>query len=179
MARYEPPKLEELTPEQKEIYEVVGRGRPKVQGPFSVFLHNPELAQAANAMTLALREHAKLPKRLFELIVLIVVRHWGAQYAWAVHEGPGLKEGLSSDVIEALRQQRKPDFKQADERAIYEAVVELIETKSLSQANYERLIKDFGLGLTIEIISVTGQYGMVATVLKGFEVPTPNGEKPF
>ena len=63
-------------------------GRPKlVQGPFGVFLHNPELAQAANAMTLALREHAKLPKRLFELIVLIVVRHWGAQYAWAVHEG--------------------------------------------------------------------------------------------
>ena len=35
------------------------------------------------------------------------------------------------------------------------------------------------LDLTIEIVSVAGFYGMIATVLKGFDVPTPNGEKPF
>ena len=54
-----------------------------------------------------------------------------------------------------------------------------METRSLSQPGYDRLIKEFGVDLTIEIVSVAGFYGMIATVLKGFDVPTPNGEKPF
>jgi 4-carboxymuconolactone decarboxylase len=171
--------MEELTPEQKALYEVVGRGRAQVAGPFGVWLRNPPLADAANRVTLALRENGKLPKRLFELIVLTAARAWGAAYAWVAHEGPAVKAGLSSEVIEALRHQRNPDFKNGDERIIYEALIELLETRSLSQANYDRLIREFGLDLTIEIISVAGFYGMIAAVLKGFDVPTPNGEKPF
>ena len=58
-------------------------------------------------------------------------------------------------------------------------MTELLETRSLSQPSYDRLIKEFGVDLTIEIVSVAGFYGMIATVLKGFDVPTPNGEKPF
>jgi 4-carboxymuconolactone decarboxylase len=179
LARLEPLSLEELTPEQKALYDVVGRGRPRVTGPFGVWLRIPPIADAANRLTLALRDNARLDKRLFELVVLMVVRHWGAQYAWAVHEQPALKAGLTSETIEALRARQMPDFKQADERAVYGAVAELLTTRSLSQGNYDRLIETFGLDLTIEIISVAGMYGMVSTVLKGFDIPTANGEKPF
>ena len=76
MARLEPLKMEELTPEQKELYDVVGRGRAQVAGPFGVWLHNPPLADACNRVTLALRENGKLDKRLFELIVLAAARAW-------------------------------------------------------------------------------------------------------
>jgi len=72
-----------------------------------------------------------------------------------------------------------PEFKNADERMIYEAVSELLDTKELSAATYDRLLKQFGVELTIEAISVAGFYGMVATVLKGFDVPTPTGARPF
>ena len=179
MARLEELKLENLTPEQKELYDVVGRGRTKVTGPFGVWLRNPPLADACNRVTLALREHAKLDKRLFELVVLMAARAWGASYAWVAHEQPAIKAGLASEIVEALRHQRKPDFKNNDERIIYDAVTELLETRSLSQPAYDRLIKEFGVDLTIEIVSAAGFYGMVATVLKSFDVPTPNGEKPF
>ena len=179
MARLEALKLEELTPEQKELYDVVGRGRAQVAGPFGVWLRNPPLADACNRVTLALRENGKLPKRLFELIVLAAARTWGASYAWVAHEQPALKAGLAPEIVEALRHQRKPDFKNADERVIYDALTELLETRSLGPANYDRLIKEFGTDLAIEIVSVAGFYGMIATVLKSFDVPTPNGEKPF
>jgi 4-carboxymuconolactone decarboxylase len=179
LARLEPLKLEELTPEQKELYDVVGRGRSQVAGPFGVWLRNPALADAANRVTLALRENGKLDKRLFELIVLAAARAWGASYAWVAHEKLAIKAGLAPEIIEALRLQRQPDFKNGDERVIYDALTELLETRSLSQPGYDRLIKEFGLDLTIEIVSVAGFYGMIATVLKGFDVPTPNGEKPF
>ena len=111
--------------------------------------------------------------------VLAAARAWGASYAWVAHEKPAIKAGLAPEIIEALRQQRKPEFKNGDERVIYDALTELLETRSLSQPGYDRLIKEFGVDLTIEIVSVAGFYGMIATVLKGFDVPTPNGEKPF
>ena len=179
MARLDPLKMEELTPEQKALHAELGRTRKRVSGPFAIWLRNPALADAANKLTLSLRENGKLEKRLFELIVLIVVRHWSAQYAWAAHEGAAAAAGLSADAIEAIRHRRKPDLKKDDERLIYETVSELLEHKPLSQSTYDRFVKQFGLDLAIEIISIAGFYSMVATVLNGFDVPTPNGERPF
>ncbi len=180
MAHLDPLPMEKLSPEQKALHAVLGSTRKgRVSGPFAIWLRNPPVADAANKLTLALRENGKVEKRLYELIVLTVVRHWSARYAWAAHEGAAAASGLAPDVIEALRHQRKPELKKDDERLVYETVTELLERKPLSQATYERMLKEFGLDLTIEIISIAGLYSMVATVLNGFDVPTRNGETPF
>ena len=179
MARLDPMKMEELNPEQQRIHAELGRTRKRVGGPFAIWLRNPALADNANRLALTLRENGKLEKRLFELIVLTVVRHWSAQYAWAAHEPNALAAGLAPDVVAAIRERKTPKFARADEQLVYEAVSELLDKKELSAATYERLLKHFGLDLTIELITVAGFYGMVATVLKGFDVPTPNGERPF
>lgn len=179
MARLDPLKMEELTPEQKVLHAELGRTRKRVSGPFAIWLRNPAMAEAANKLMLSMREDGKLEKRLYELIVLIVVRHWSAQYAWAAHEAAAAATGLGSDAIDAIRHRRKPDLKMDDERLIYETVSELLERKPLNQTTYDRLVKQFGLDITIEIISIAGFYSMVATVLNAFDVPTPNGERPF
>ena len=179
MARLDPLKFEDLTSEQKLLHAELGRTRKRVSGPFAIWLRTPNLANTANQLALALRENGKLEKRLFELIVLLVVRYWSAQYAWSAHEPNAIAAGLAPDVIAAIRERRRPDFKRVDERVIYEAVNELLESKELSTASYERVLAQFGLELTIEIITVAGFYGMVATVLKGFDVPTPTGDRPL
>jgi 4-carboxymuconolactone decarboxylase len=179
LARLDPIPMEQLTPEQKALHAELLRTRKRVSGPFGIWLRNPPLADAANKVVLALREHGKLEKRLYELIVLTVVRHWSAKYAWAAHEAGAAAAGLAPDAIEALREQRKPDLKRDDERTVHEVVVELLQRKPLSQPSYDRLVNQFGLDLAIEIVTVAGLYSMVATVLNGFDVPTPNGEKPF
>jgi 4-carboxymuconolactone decarboxylase len=171
--------MEQLSPEQKNSHAELLKTRKRVSGPFGVWLRNPPLADAANKVVLALRENGKLEKRLYELIVLTVVRHWSAQYAWAAHEANARASGLSNEVIEAIRTRKKPAFTKADEALIYDAVSELLAGKVLSTATYERLVKQFGLDTTIELISIAGLYSMVATVLNGFDVPTPNGERPF
>src|SRR5260370_28752501 len=107
--------MEELTPEQKEFYDVVGRGRAQVAGPFGVWLRNPPLADAANRVTLALRENGKLDKRLFELIVLAAARAWGASYAWVAHEKPAIKAGLGPPGIQAARLHAKTRLPNWDE----------------------------------------------------------------
>lgn len=179
VARYEPVNVDRLTPENKALYEAVRAGRPKLVGPFSVLMHNPPLADAANRVVDAIRKDGKLEKRLYELIVLITVRHAKAGYAWAVHDPLGRKAGLSDDVVDAIHVGRKPSFTKLDEKAIYEAVTELLNTNRISDGAFQALIQHFGLEQTIEAITCVGLYCMVGSVINAFEVPTPNGEKPF
>lgn len=179
MARLDPIPVENLNPEQQKIHAILAGTRKRVGGPFAIWLRIPNVAYTANEFTHALREKGLLEKRLFELIVLVVTRHWSARYAWAAHEPNAVAAGLAPDVIAAVRERRKPDFAKADERLLYDAVKELLDTMELSGATYDRLVRQFGLERTIEAISVAGFYGMVSTVLKAFDVPTPNGERPF
>ncbi len=82
MARLDPLTIEQLTPEQKALHAVLGGTRQgRVSGPFAIWLRNPPVADAANKLTLALRESGKVEKRLYELIVLIITRYWSARYA--------------------------------------------------------------------------------------------------
>jgi 4-carboxymuconolactone decarboxylase len=179
MARFEPVNADQLTPAHKALYEAVRAGRPKLVGPFSALMHNPPLAEAVNKVVDAIRRDGKLDKRLYELVVLITARHAGAAYAWAVHDPLGRKAGLSGDVVEAIQAKKKPNFVKADEKAIYEAVTELLNTNKIGDAAYQELIKQFGLATTIEIVTCVGLYCMIGGVINAFEVPTANGEKPF
>jgi 4-carboxymuconolactone decarboxylase len=179
VARFDEVNKDQLSPEHKALYDVVKASRPKLVGPFSVLMHNPPLADAVNRVVDAIRKDGKLEKRLYELIVLIVVRHASASYAWAVHDPLGRKAGLSDSVVDAIRDKRKPQFAKPDEKAIYEAVTELLNTNKVSDAAYKALIDQFGVGETIEIVTCIGLYFMVGFVINAFEVPTPNGEKPF
>jgi 4-carboxymuconolactone decarboxylase len=179
VARLEPPKMEELTEEQKAIYAAITRSRPRVSGPFGVWLRIPPIADAANKLVNSIRDTGKIDKRLYEFIVMIVAAHWTASYAWAAHEQTAKDVGIAPDVIEAIRTGKKPNFTKQDEAIIYDAVTSLLRNRKLGDDTYQALLKMFGLDMTIEIISVAGIYSMIATVINGFEVPTPNGEKPF
>jgi len=179
MARFDEVKVDQLSPEYKALYEVVRANRPKLVGPFSVLMHNPPLAQAANQVVDAIRKDGKLDKRIYELIVLITARHASAAYAFAVHDPLARKAGVSDDVVEAIRTKRKPAFAKPDEKITYEAVTELLSTNKISDAAFQALIQQFGLAESIEVITCVGLYCMIGSVINAFEVPTANGEKPF
>ena len=180
MSRVPDIKLEDLTTEQKRIYdEIAGPRGGVVRGPFPIWLRNPDLADRANQFGNALRVHGKLEKRLFELMVLIVARHWSAQYEWFSHAKSALKAGLSPEIVEAIQNHRRPESLGEDERLVYEIISELVETRTLSQPSYDRALAALGLDLLIELITAAGFYTMIAMVLNAFDAPVPTGERPL
>jgi 4-carboxymuconolactone decarboxylase len=179
MARVDHLKPEELTAEQQRIATEIASTRTRVGGPFGIWLRTPAIADAANKLGQTLRRDGKLDKRLFELAVLLMVRNWGAHYAWHVHDAAGRAAGLPDDVIAAIRERRTPRFSKPDEQLIYDVISELLETKAVSSATYQRALDALGLELVIELIAVAGFYTMVAMTLNTFEVATPDGSKPL
>ena len=179
MARVADLNAETLTPEQRQVYEAIAGTRGGVvRGPFAIWLRNPAIAAAADRLGTALRQ-GSLEKRLFELMVLVVARHWSAQYEWFAHAKQGIAAGLSADAVEAIRQKRPPDFARDDERLIYDLVTEMNETRTLSQPTYDRAVAALGLDRVIELITAVGFYTMVAIMLNGFDATVPGGERPL
>ena len=180
MSRLPVLQLEDLTAEQKRIYDEIASVRHGVvRGPFPIWLRNPELADRANQFGNALRMHGKLETRLFELMVLIVARHWSAQYEWFAHAKAALSAGLSPEIIEAIQNSRRPESMREDEQLVYEIVTELVDTRTLSQPSYDRALAALGLDLLIELITAAGFYTMIAMVLNAFDAPVPGGARPL
>jgi 4-carboxymuconolactone decarboxylase len=93
-----------------------------------------------------------------------------------VHEPHALKEGITQDVIDAIRAKKPPDFKRDDERLIYDFVTELLADKTVSAATFERTKAAFGLDGVIEAVTCSGLYGMIGLVLNVFDIPPQPGK---
>jgi 4-carboxymuconolactone decarboxylase len=168
-----------MSAEQQRVAAIISGARGNVRGPFTVWLRNPKLAEQANALGIILRDSKHIDRRLFELAVITVCRAWSVQYAWSAHVGAAEKAGVTPDVIAAIQNNRDPDFKRDDERIVYDVATEIMQTKDLSQATYDRAVAQFGAEGTVDLVSTVGYYAMVGIFLKSFDVPTPTGDRPL
>ena len=107
---------------------------------------------------------------------MLLVRSATAQYAWSVHEPHALEHGITQDVIDAIRADKRPEFKRDDERLIYDFVTELLANKTVSAAMFERAKAAFGLEGVIEAVTCAGLYGMIGFVLNVFDIPPQPGK---
>ena len=178
MARIRDINIDEFTPRQQKLHDELLRSRLRdtLTGPFAVLIQTPDIAEPTDRLVDYFRQSPKLGRRLVELIILLVVRDAGAQYAWSVHEPTALKEGLTQDTIDAIRTRRQPNFAQEDERLIYDIVRELLATKTLGASTFERAKAALGEIGVIEAITCAGLYGMIGLVLNVFEIPPRPGK---
>jgi|SRR6516162_2878710 len=171
---------DQLSPEQRKVHDLIVSTRGGViRGPFAMWIRNANLAAAANALGNAVRLEGKLDAKLFELIILVIARQWSAQYEWFAHAQEAERVGLDPAIIEAIRTHRVPSFKSPRETVIYEMVRELIDTRNLSDATYNRARDMFGIDLVMEVVTVAGFYTLVAMMLKAFDAPVPGGARPL
>ena len=171
--------VEALTPEQKRVYDQIAGKRMTVRGPFPMWLRNPKLAEHANQFGIALRDHSTIGRRIFELCVITVCRAWWVQYAWSSHAPQAEQAGIAPEIVKAIQENRTPEFQEADERIAYEVAIEIMATKALSQASYDRAVMQFGEQGIVELISTIGYYAMVGIFLHSFDVRPPDGGTPL
>src|SRR5258708_3125559 len=110
MARYEHLKPEQMTPEQKKIYDniVAGPRGNAQQGPFMAWLPSPKLADLAQALGAQTRFGSSLPAKLYEIAILMVAKHWRAQFEWFAHARLARNAGISEEIIGAIQRGETP-----------------------------------------------------------------------
>ena len=179
--RFPPPKLEELTPEQKAYADGIS-GPPRnakfANPPYRAYIKNPPLAKLLSALSDYLRWNTTLPPRLSEMAILITAREWTAQYEWFAHYPLALKGGLDVKVATAISNGRRPDGMKPDETALYDLATELYRDRKVSNATYKAAFEAFGERGIMDVIGIIGYYDLVSMTLITMEAAPPNDSVP-
>ncbi len=176
--RYREFTADELTPEQKAVFDAIASTRGGiVPTPFHVLAESPQLASLTQALGAFCRYRTGLSPRLSELAVLITAAHWGADYEFAVHRPEALKAGISQAAIDALGAGKTPSFEDDDSKLIYEFATTFFAKHDIPDALFHEAVARFGRRRVVELAGVLGYYSGLAMLLRIFRVAPPQPRK--
>lgn len=176
--RLAPPDFAGLTPEQKRVHDMIASGpRGRVRGPLALWLHRPELAEAAQALGAYCRYGSSLVPRLSELAILTMAVAWKAEFEWFAHAPIARSAGLSSELIEALRTGHTLAFADEAEEVVHNVTRSLACDRTLPDDLYGRALSVLGQERLVDLIGICGYYSLISMTLVAFDVPLPDGEK--
>ncbi len=123
---------------------------------YNAWLQFPEFGKLMVDLGGAVRANTALPGKLCELVVLTTSARLGAMVEFDFHVPFAANEGLSSELVEALRQNREPPFGDDAERVAWQVNDQLLKGGALAHDTREEAIALFGYdGLMLLIANVT------------------------
>ena len=170
---------EKMTDAQKKAAAEFAEGRGyAVRGPFAALIRSPEVMLRAKAMGDYLRFKTTIPAKLNELAICVTARHWGQSYEWHAHAPLAIKAGLDPDILEAVKEGRRPKNIGADEELIIDFSTELHQNKSVSDATYAKAVARFGEQGVVDLTAVNGYYTFIAMALNVARTQLPASATP-
>jgi 4-carboxymuconolactone decarboxylase len=176
------PKLEysELTPRQRAAYDRHDAKRKRVGGPYTVWLHSPELMDHVSPLSNYMRWDAALSEKLREFGILVTARFWDAQYSWNAHVDKARAAGIPDDVINDLAAGRTPNFRDEQERVYYSFAMEILKNHFVSDKTFAEARALFGEKGVVDLIGAIGYFSMLQICLNSAEVDLqPDRAPPF
>lgn len=180
-----PASYDGMTAEQKAfVTSVLSGPRGDISGSLGVMMVSPifgDLAQKAIAYArFAGREgYSSVSPKLTEVAIIMGARAWTAHYAWYVHRRAAERAGVSTEVIEAIRDGRRPGTMDRDVAAVYTFCNELLTTKQVSDATLQsaRSVLGGDRGV-VDLVGTLGVYQLVAMTMVVDQFPLPDGVAP-
>ncbi len=177
--RFAPLTYREMTPPQKKMFEgLISGERRGADGPFNVLLRSPEMGDLAQQFGASMRFHSSIPSKLNELAIIITAQHWRSHYEWYAHKRAALRAGLNPSIVDAIAAGTRPAAMQADEEAVYNFCTELLANRQISDRTFQIVRDRFGERGVVDLVGVSGYYGLVSMLLNVDRYPLPEGVKP-
>jgi 4-carboxymuconolactone decarboxylase len=163
----------EMTNEQTAVFEQLTAGRGRILTPYKIWIHSPKVAAGLEQIGTFLNKHASLSVREVEIAILVIARHWKADYVLQAHIRVGRDAGLPDAVIEAVCQGATPKLTDPHEKAVYAFAAALVAGTKLSDAQFSEIEAELGRAGIAEVLVLLGYYTSVALGMKVHEVPIP------
>jgi 4-carboxymuconolactone decarboxylase len=173
--RFKPLTYVEMTPEQRKMTDnILGGERGSMHGPYNVMLRSPEMGDLAQRFGAHIRFYSSLSKKLNELAILMTARAWKSPFVWYIHRKFGIAAGLNAHMIDSLATGQRPVM-DPDEAIVFEFCEELLNTRRVSDATFQKTKERFGERGIVDLIGVMGYYQLVSMLLNVDRYPLPVG----
>ncbi len=181
-----PNNYDTLTPEQQAYVQSILTGpRASITGPLGVMMVSPTLGDLSQKAIAYARFSGDpgfsiVSPKFNELAILVVAKHWSAEYVWNAHHAYGVRMGLPADVVEAIRVGRRPATMEKDVEAVYNFATEFMTTRNVSDATLAAakavLGGDRGV---VDLVGTMGLYQISSMMVSLDQTPLGAGAKPY
>jgi 4-carboxymuconolactone decarboxylase len=173
MVRLKPIDPNELDGSERAVYDSIASTRGSVGGPFLALLHSPNLASKVEQLGAYTRYKCLVPERLRELAILVVARHWRADFEWFAHAPLAEKQGVPVAALRKLGLGETPDWSDAGDAIVYEFCRMLLRDGRVDDETYASASQLLGTPGVVDLVGLVGYYCLIALTLNAHEVAVP------
>src|SRR3974390_1885500 len=177
--RFQQLTMDQLNDKQKPLGEQIMKvSSVGLGGPYNPMLRSPVFGQKMFDLLYYLRWQTSVPLKLNEFAILIIGRQWRSQVEWFAHAPLAIKAGLSPDVVNELKANKRPSNMTPEESVVYDFVTELTTARAVSDETFNRAKQLLGEQQVVGLQAVAGTYVTVAMILAMAEESVPSGKDP-
>ena len=175
-------RLQSITTKQQvaagdhSVFDAIVASRGAVQGPFTMFLHSPEIAGRVAHLGAYVRFEGSLDMRVRVLAAMTVGREYEALYIWGAQTGAARRLGVLESTITAIRENHSQGIPPEDAQ-IVDFTRQLLRKHHIDDATANALRARFGDDEFIQLTSAIGYYALLAMTVNACELePAPDAE---
>jgi len=175
MARLTAIKSKDQVPAKDQAaVESIIASRGALQGPFTMFLHSPELAGRAAHLGAYVRFEGSLDMRVRVLAAMAVARELDAVYVWGAQTGGARKQNVPESTITAIREKHTRGVPPEDAQII-EFTWQLMRKHRVDDATFKAIQSRFGDDQLIQLTGAIGYYCLLAMTVNACELEAAPG----
>jgi 4-carboxymuconolactone decarboxylase len=165
---------DQVPAKDQAIADGIIASRGALAGPFTMFLHSPEIAGRAAHLGAYVRFEGSLDMRVRVLAAMTVAREFDAVYVWGAQTGGARRQGVPEPTITAIRENHSRGVPPEDAQII-EFTRDLLRRHRVSDANFKAMQTRFGNDELIQLTGAIGYYTMLAMTVNACELEAAPG----
>ena len=156
------------------IVDAIVASRGALQGPFTMFLHCPELAERVAHLGAFVRFEGSLDMRVRVLAAMVTAREFDAVYVWGAQTGGARRLSVSEETITAIREKHTRGLPPED-ALIVEFTQQLLQKHRVDDATTQALQERFGNDGLLQLTGAIGYYSLLAMTVNACELEAAPG----
>jgi 4-carboxymuconolactone decarboxylase len=175
MARLTPiTSKDQVAAKDHAIVDAIEGSRGALQGPFTMFLHSPEIAGRVAHLGAYVRFEGSLDMRARVLAAMTTAREFEAIYVWGAQTGGARRLGVPEATITAIREKHSRGIPPEDAQ-IVEFTRQLLQKHRVDDATFKAIQGRFGSDGLIQLTGAIGYYSMLAMTVNACELEAAPG----
>jgi len=165
---------DQVAAKDRENFDSIVASRGAVQGPFTMFLHSPEVAGRVADLGAYVRFEGSLDMRVRVLAAMVAAREFEAMYVWGAQTGGARRLGVPEATITAIRENHSRGVPPEDAQII-EFTRALLRRHRVDEASFKAMQTRFGNDELIQLTTAIGYYSLLAMTVNACELEPAEG----
>jgi 4-carboxymuconolactone decarboxylase len=158
------------------VFDSIVASRGAVQGPFTMFLHSPPVAERVAHLGAYVRFEGSLDMRVRVLAAMTAAREFEAMYVWGAQTGGARRQGVPEATIAAIRDNHSRGVPPEDAQII-DFTRQLLRKHRVDEPLFKAMQARFGNDELVQLTTAIGYYTLLAMTVNACELePAPGAE---